>query len=191
MTPTRPAPIWLAKPDALGFAAGEGLGATGQAQIVEGHVDQKTEPLDDLFEDLVRPIWARWPVSASPRRPAHRRWIVRRWREFAVIDELRDAPPPANGCPPQLVQGLVGDVFGRALRVPSWIRFPGMALHVVRQDPSKGACAPPHHHGRHAAGTRSRFCPSPAAILPAPWRADPQGAQIELMVLGEDFSIWK
>jgi hypothetical protein len=58
MTPTRPAPIWLARRIAL--AAGQGVGAAVEGQVVEADVDQELQALADFLEDL---------VAISPRRP--------------------------------------------------------------------------------------------------------------------------
>ena len=43
-TPTRPEPIWVARPDPLGLAAGEGGRRPVQRQVVQTDVDQEPEP---------------------------------------------------------------------------------------------------------------------------------------------------
>ena len=42
------------EPDALGFAAGKGVGRSFQRQVVESDIDQEAEPLADFLQDLPR-----------------------------------------------------------------------------------------------------------------------------------------
>ena len=56
--------------DALRLAAGQGLGAAVQRQIVQAHVDQKSQPLADLLDDPGRDL-------AAPARQAQLREDVR------------------------------------------------------------------------------------------------------------------
>ena len=44
------------KPDALGLAAREGFGAALQGEVVQADVNEKTEPLVDLLDDLGRDL---------------------------------------------------------------------------------------------------------------------------------------
>ncbi len=52
--------------DALGFAAGQGIGAAIQGQIVEAYVDQELQAFADLLEDLVGDL-ATAPGQFQPR----------------------------------------------------------------------------------------------------------------------------
>ncbi len=61
--------------DALGLAAGQGLGAALQGQIVQPHVDQELQPVADLLEDLLGDLStaaAELELVEVIERPAHR-----------------------------------------------------------------------------------------------------------------------
>lgn len=176
------------QPDPLRLAAGEGLGAAGQAQVVEADVDQETEPLDDLFEDLLGDLGA-LAGQVHPFEEGQRiaDGLLGDGRQVAIIHEdvARLFPQPAAAT---AGTGLVGDVLGQLFPHRVGFCLPVAALHVV-EDPLERVLA--HHHVAavvHVAeldlGTTGT---SQDHLLDLGRQILPGRLQIELVVFGQGF----
>ena len=58
------------QPDALGLAAGERRRAALEREVVEPHVDQEPQPLDDLLDDAAGDRLARARKARAPSKNA-------------------------------------------------------------------------------------------------------------------------
>jgi hypothetical protein len=64
ITPTRPAPIWLARRMRWASPPERVSALRSERQIVQAHVDQKAQPVLQFLDDLLA-IVARLPCSVS------------------------------------------------------------------------------------------------------------------------------
>src|SRR5579885_623799 len=128
MTPTSPAPIWLAS--RMRCAAGQRLRTALQRQVLQPHVDQELQTLAHLLQylggDLAAP--AGYPERREEfMRPAHRQARDLRQRGIADEDVARGGiqPRPVTGR-----AGLAGQEPRQVLAHHVGVRLLVAALHV-------------------------------------------------------------
>lgn len=186
--PHQTGPDLAGQPDPLRLAAGEGLGTAGQAQVVETHVHQEAEALDDLFEDLLGNLGA-LAGEVQPFEEGQRiaDGVVGNGRQVAVLDEdvAGFFPQPATAA---AGAGLVGDVFGELFTHRVGLGLPVAPLHVV-QDPLERVLA--HHNIAAVVHVAELHVAAPGAtqdhLLHLGWQILPGRLQIEVVVLGQGF----
>ncbi len=186
--PHQTGPDLAGQPDPLCLTTGEGLGAARQAQVVETHVHQEAEPLDDLFEDLLGNLGA-LAGQVQPFEEGQRiaDGLLGNGRQVAVLDEdvTRLFPQPATAA---AGAGLVGDVFGELFAHRVGLGLPVAALHVV-QDPLERVLA--HHHIATVVHVTKLHVAAPGAaqdhLLHLGRQILPGRLQIEVVVLGQGF----
>ena len=120
--------------NALSLAAGQRVGATGQGQVVQPDIDQKTQALADFLEDGPGDL----RMAAAQVQRCH---LLLGFAHRGA-DQLGQATPVDLYMPRRPVQalavairaGLVGEVFGQLLAHRDGIGLAIAALHV-RDDP--------------------------------------------------------
>ena len=116
--------------NALGFTAGQGLGAALQVQIVQTHIDQKLQPVADLLENLLGDFAAvagQLQVVEIVERLAHRQ--THQLGQGGVVDKDVTGRLAQAGAVAARAGGG-GQVVGQVLAHRLGLGFPVAALHI-------------------------------------------------------------